>query len=107
MAVFMPDKQKQPLMPCAAKRARLLLRRGRAVVVFQTENRVMTEVPSRKKAGAHVGRVTVRASGKVNIQAARCVVQGIFYRHCRRLQRAGGDGSCVQPTLKEQARRAA
>ncbi|MGM0984102.1 MAG: RNA-guided endonuclease IscB [Pseudomonadota bacterium] len=32
MAVFVLDKQKQPLMPCSEKRARLLLQRGRAVV---------------------------------------------------------------------------
>lgn len=32
MAVFVIDKQKQPLMPCSEKRARLLLGRGRAVV---------------------------------------------------------------------------
>ncbi|MBE3593543.1 MAG: HNH endonuclease [Candidatus Carbobacillus altaicus] len=30
--VFVLDKHKQPLMPCSEKRARLLLRRGRAVV---------------------------------------------------------------------------
>ncbi|MBK1650618.1 RRXRR domain-containing protein, partial [Rhabdochromatium marinum] len=33
MAVFVLDKQKRPLMPCTEKRARLLLKRGRAVVV--------------------------------------------------------------------------
>jgi len=33
MAVFVLDKRKQPLMPCSEKRARLLLGRGRAVVV--------------------------------------------------------------------------
>lgn len=33
MAVFVLDKHKQPLMPCSEKRARLLLQRGRAVVV--------------------------------------------------------------------------
>ncbi len=32
MAVFVWDKNKQPLMPCSEKRARLLLERGRAVV---------------------------------------------------------------------------
>ncbi|MER3429279.1 MAG: hypothetical protein C4334_14545 [Pyrinomonas sp.] len=30
--VFVLDKRKRPLMPCTEKRARLLLRRGRAVV---------------------------------------------------------------------------
>ena len=33
MAVFVLDKRKNPLMPCSEKRARLLLDRGRAVVV--------------------------------------------------------------------------
>ena len=33
MAVFVWDKRKHPLMPCSEKRARLLLARGRAVVV--------------------------------------------------------------------------
>ena len=33
MAVFVLDKQKNPLMPCSEKRARLLLARRRAVVV--------------------------------------------------------------------------
>src|SRR5437763_4614662 len=32
MAVFVVDKRKKPLMPCAEKRARLLLERGKAVV---------------------------------------------------------------------------
>jgi hypothetical protein len=33
LSVFVLDKRKQPLMPCSEKRARLLLERGRAVVV--------------------------------------------------------------------------
>jgi 5-methylcytosine-specific restriction endonuclease McrA len=33
MAVFVLDQQKKPLMPCSEKRARLLLKRGRAVVI--------------------------------------------------------------------------
>ena len=33
MAVFVLDRRKHPLMPCSEKRARLLLARGRAVVV--------------------------------------------------------------------------
>lgn len=36
MAVFVLDKRKRPLMPCREKRARLLLKRGRAVVVRLT-----------------------------------------------------------------------
>ena len=33
MSVFVLDRRKQPLMPCTERRARLLLDRGRAVVV--------------------------------------------------------------------------
>ncbi len=33
MSVFVLDKKKNPLMPCSEKRARLLLQRGRAVVI--------------------------------------------------------------------------
>ena len=33
MAAFVLDKRKQPLMPCSEKRARLLLERGRAIVI--------------------------------------------------------------------------
>jgi 5-methylcytosine-specific restriction endonuclease McrA len=33
VSVFVLDKQKKPLMPCSGRRARLLLERGRAVVV--------------------------------------------------------------------------
>lgn len=33
MSVFVLDKKKNPLMPCTEKRARLLLQRGRAVIV--------------------------------------------------------------------------
>ncbi|WP_235825513.1 RRXRR domain-containing protein [Vreelandella rituensis] len=36
MAVFVLGKNKQPLMPCSEKRARLLLERDRAVVVHLT-----------------------------------------------------------------------
>jgi hypothetical protein len=47
-------------------------------------------VPSGKKAGMHVGRVAVRATGGFNIQTATSVVQGIHARHCRLIHRADG-----------------
>ena len=45
-----------------------------------------------KKAGTHVGRVAVRASGSFNIQSTAEVVQGIAHRHCRLVQRGDGYG---------------
>jgi len=43
---------------------------------------VRDEVPGGKKAGRHVGRVAVRATGSFNIQSAGEVVQGIAHRPC-------------------------
>lgn len=48
--VFVLDKRKKPLMPCSEKRARLLLKRGRA--------------------GIHVGPVAVRACGSFRVGKA-------------------------------------
>ncbi|BCU08475.1 hypothetical protein Atep_31520 (plasmid) [Allochromatium tepidum] len=113
MAVFVLDKQKRPLMPCTEKRARLLLERGRAVVVrlapFTIRLKgVRAEVPKGKKAGVHVGRVAVRRTGSFNIQTQGGTVRGISYRHCRLLQRADGYGYSFQPKPNtEEARRAA
>lgn len=53
---------------------------------------VMATVPSGKKAGIHVGRVAVRASGRFNIQKQGAVVQGISHKHCRIVQRGDGFG---------------
>ena len=47
-------------------------------------------IPTGLKAGRHEGRVAIRASGSFNITTSVGVVQGINYRHCRRLQRADG-----------------
>ena len=65
-------------------------------------------VTTGKKAGTHVGRVAIRASGSFNIQTPRGVVQGIGHRYCALIQRADGYGYSVQPkiapTQKEVAR---
>jgi hypothetical protein len=53
---------------------------------------VMATVPAGKKAGIHVGRVAVRATGSFNIQKHGEVVQGISYKHCRVVQRGDGFG---------------
>jgi hypothetical protein len=68
------------------------LTRSKRVHGFQTGDIVRAEVSSGKKAGVHVGRVAVRATGSFNIQAADDVVQGISHRHCRLIQRSDGYG---------------
>lgn len=66
------------------------LTRTRRIHGFQTGDMVRAVVPSGKKAGIHIGRVAVRASGSFNIQTPAGVVQGIAHRFCRILAR--GDG---------------
>ena len=68
------------------------LTRKKRIKDFQTGDMVMATVPNGKKAGIHIGRVAVRASGSFNIQTSAAVVQGVSYRHCRILQRADGYG---------------
>ena len=68
------------------------LTREKRVYGFQTGDLIRAEVPKGKKAGTHVGRVAVRASGSFNIQSAAEVVQGIAHRHCRLVQRSDGYG---------------
>ena len=68
------------------------LSRSRHVHGFQTGDLVRADVPTGRKAGIHVGRVAVRASGSFNIQGAGDVVQGIAHRHCRLVQRSDGYG---------------
>jgi 5-methylcytosine-specific restriction endonuclease McrA len=70
MAVFVWDKHKQPLMPCSEKRARLLLERGRAVVIkhypftIRLKDRIGGETqPLRVKLGPgsrHTGMAVIR-----------------------------------------------
>lgn len=87
------------------------LMRQKSVRGFRTGDSVRAVVPAGKKAGMHVGRVAVRASGSFNIQTAQGVVQGISHRHCSRLQRADGYAYFQQPTIastrQEAARKAA
>ena len=83
-----------------------LMRRKR-VHGFQTGDWVRAEAPKGKKAGVHVGRVAVRASGSFNIQTPGGTVEGISYRYCRVLQRADGYGYSFQPKPDtEEARQA-
>ena len=90
--------------------ARRQMRRKR-VHSFGTGDMVRPEVPSGVKAGIHIGRVAVRASGSFNIQSYQdgqsIVVQGISHKHCRVIQRADGYGyffNRANNTGREQAR---
>jgi len=78
------------------------LMRAKSVKGFQTGDRVMATVPSGKKAGIHVGRVAVRATGSFNIQTAQGVVQGIGHRHCRMIQRNDGYGYSYVATMESE-----
>jgi hypothetical protein len=66
---------------------------------FRTDNGVRAEVPAGRKAGAHIGRVAVRASSSFNIRTPQDVAQGINARHCTRIQRADGYGSHQPPKI--------
>jgi hypothetical protein len=65
--------------------------RTKSVRGFQSGDMVRAEVPTGKKAGIHVGRVAVRATGSFNVGA----VQGINWKHCRIIHRADGYGYAV------------
>jgi hypothetical protein len=61
---------------------------------FQTGDIVRASIAKGKKAGVHIGRVAVRASGSFDIQTRTTTVQGIGYKHCRLIQRADGYNYC-------------
>ncbi len=61
-------------------------KKSRTVNGFQTGDMVKAVVPSGAKAGTHIGRVAVRASGSFNVDKA----QGINYKHCRTLHKSDG-----------------
>jgi len=69
---------------------RLHLTRTKRHHGFATGDHVRAVVPTGGKAGTHVGRVAVRASGKFNIATRLGTVQGIHHRHVRLLTRADG-----------------
>ena len=64
--------------------------REKLVHGFQTGDIVKAVVPDGKKAGAHVGRVAVRSTGRFNIKTASGTVQGIGWKNCTILQRKDG-----------------
>ena len=95
MAVFVLDKRKQPLMPCSEKRARLLLARGRGVIVrmypftIRLKTRIGGEVqpiavkldPGSKYTGVAVVRksATVDLTGRTQTQL--CVLNLFQLNH--------------------------
>lgn len=87
------------------------LLRTKHVHGFATGDMVRSDVPAGRKAGIHIGRVAVRASGSFNIQVRKdgvsTVVQGIGHRHCRLVQRNDGYGYFFNTTIgREQGTRA-
>lgn len=76
---------------------RLRLPRSKTVHGFQTGDLVKAVVPQGKRAGTHLGRVAVRATGSFNITTRHGTVQGIGRRHVRLLQRADGYGYTTRP----------
>jgi 5-methylcytosine-specific restriction endonuclease McrA len=63
---------------------------AREVKGFRTGDIVQSVVPSGKKAGTHIGKVAVRASGSFNVSTTVGVVQGISHKHCSMLHMADG-----------------
>ncbi|MHB8409009.1 MAG: RNA-guided endonuclease IscB [Acidiferrobacterales bacterium] len=67
---------------------------------FRTGDLIKAVVPSGKKAGAHIGRVAIRATGSFNIQAGGAVIQGVSHKYCQLLQRADGYSYFLTETIK-------
>jgi hypothetical protein len=120
LAVFVSDKRKKAPVPCAKKRARLLLTRGRALVRrryplrirlkdriggevrpldarqqrvrgFKSGDEVRADAPEGARKGGHIGRVAARESGWFNIGKA----QHLNWKSCQFIQRADGYGFAV------------
>jgi len=67
---------------------------------------VKAVVSTGKKAGTHMGRVAVRASGSFNIQTETGTIQGINWRHLRRVMPDDGytytqQTAAILPQLKQ------
>ena len=69
---------------------RTAAKRLKRVRGFQTGDIVKAIVPTGKKAGTHIGRVAIRASGSFNIKTGSGTVQGISYRYCQLLHQIDG-----------------
>ena len=54
---------------------------------FQTGDIVKAVVPDVKMAGIHIGKVSVRSTGRFNIKTSDGIVEGIGWRNCTILHR--------------------
>lgn len=68
------------------------LTREKRIKGFQTGDMVIANVPTGKKAGVHVGRVAVRATGSFDIKTIQGLIQGVSHKYCKITQRADGYG---------------
>jgi 5-methylcytosine-specific restriction endonuclease McrA len=75
------------------------LMRQKTVYGFGTGDMVVATVPKGVKAGIHVGRVAIRATGNFNVQTATGSVQGISHKYCRIVSKADGYGYSFQPKI--------
>lgn len=76
---------------------------------FQTGDWIRADVHAGQKAGVHIGRYAVRATGSFDTQAGSGLKQGISHRYCRLIQRALGYAYHHTPkiaTLRKEAARA-
>jgi 5-methylcytosine-specific restriction endonuclease McrA len=64
--------------------------RTKQVHGFQTGDLVKAVVPSGKRPGTYIGRVTVRTRGYFDIRTAAGLVRSINHRYCTMLQRSDG-----------------
>lgn len=81
------------------------LMRTKRINGFGTGDMVKADVPKGKKAGIHIGRVAIRATGNFNIQTLTGAVQGISHKHCHLTQRNDGYGYFFNPATKQDANR--
>jgi 5-methylcytosine-specific restriction endonuclease McrA len=75
------------------------LMRQKFVQGFKTGDMVLASVKTGTKAGKHVGRVAVRASGSFNIQKRTETVQHVSWRWCKLIQRDAGYALWLNPVL--------
>ncbi len=114
--VFVLDKTKTSLAPTTKAKARILLKKGKAVVHkmfplcrmdrfgfprtkakgpkivkgFQTGDIAKAIVTKVKKIGTYLGKVAVRVSGNFNITTNTGTIQGINHKYCKTIQKGYG-----------------
>ncbi|MFI0911761.1 RNA-guided endonuclease IscB [Streptomyces abikoensis] len=76
---------------------RLYRPRTKLVHGYATGDLAQAVVPSGKKAGTHVGRISVRTRGNFNIRTSQGLLQGIRHTYFHLLQRADGYGYTARP----------